>query len=66
MWINAIKAWLGHADVSTTSQYLDLDLDKKREALEKFLKLDIDRLTPVSKQARAPLPAHLVAWLERL
>lgn len=63
--INVIKAWLGHADVSTTSHYLDLDLDKKREALERFLKLDIDRMVG-GPQNQAPLPANIVAWLERL
>ncbi len=64
--INVIKAWLGHADVSTTSRYIDLDLDKKREALERFLKLDIERLAPGPESVRAPLPAHIVDWLERL
>jgi len=63
--IHVIKAWLGHADVSTTSQYLDLDLDKKREALERFLKLDIDRMVDGPKHL-APLPPNIVAWLERL
>jgi len=64
--INVIKAWLGHADVSTTSRYLDLDLDKKREALDRFLKLDLERLAPGPGNIRAPLPAHIVSWLERL
>ncbi len=64
--INVIKAWLGHADVSTTSRYLDLDLDKKREALDRFLKLDLERLAPGPGGIQAPLPAHLVSWLERL
>lgn len=63
--INVIKAWLGHADVSTTSQYLDLDLDKKREALDRFLKLDIDRMVDGAEN-RAPLPLNIVSWLERL
>lgn len=64
--INVIKAWLGHADVSTTSKYLDLDLDKKREALERFQKLDIDRLLAGSTTTQTPLPKNVVAWLERL
>jgi len=64
--INVIKAWLGHADVHTTSRYLDLDVDKKREALTRFLKLDVDRLTGASGSLPAALPAHLVSWLERL
>ncbi len=61
-----IKAWLGHADVSTTSRYLDLDIDKKREALDRFLKLDLERLAPGPASTRAPLLAHIVSWLERL
>lgn len=64
--ITVIKGWLGHASVSTTSRYLDLDLDKKREALARFLKLDVDRLMGTPGAATAPLPAKLVAWLEHL
>lgn len=63
--MNVIKAWLGHADVSTTSQYLDLDLDRKREALERFGRLDTERLLG-SKEVVPPLPAKIVAWLETL
>ncbi|MBI4801276.1 MAG: tyrosine-type recombinase/integrase [Elusimicrobia bacterium] len=34
--VNVIKAWLGHADLSSTSRYLDADLNHKKEALDKF------------------------------
>lgn len=62
---NVIKAWLGHADVATTSQYLDLDLDRKRDALERFGHLD--RLGLLGTGASVtPLPANLVEWLEKL
>ena len=64
--ITVIKGWLGHASVSTTSRYLDLDLDKKREALARFLKLDVDRLVGSTGAAMAPLTAKLVDWLEHL
>lgn len=64
--LNVIKGWLGHEDVATTSGYLDLDLDKKREALEKFLKLDVERMAGGSPNATAPLPAGIIEWLERL
>lgn len=64
--INVVKAWLGHADVSTTSGYIDLDLDKKRAALEKFLKLDMDRVTGGIAAASVPLPDHIVNWLDQL
>lgn len=34
--LNVIKAWLGHADLSSTSRYLEADLSHKKEALERF------------------------------
>jgi site-specific recombinase XerD len=64
--IHVIKAWLGHADVSTTSRYLDLDLDRKRDALERFRKLDVERMASGGAGAAAPLPEALVRWLETL
>jgi site-specific recombinase XerD len=33
---NVIKAWLGHASISSTSRYLDTDLNHKRRILEQF------------------------------
>ncbi len=64
--INAIKAWLGHADVETTSRYLDLDLEAKRNALERFGALDLERLLGDSRPARAPLSKAVVEWLEKV
>ena len=29
-----VKAWLGHADIKTTSQYVTIDMDMKRKALQ--------------------------------
>lgn len=63
--MNVIKAWLGHADVSTTSGYLDLDMDMKRDALERFARLDVGGVTLPSAGATT-LPEDVVAWLERL
>ncbi len=34
--INVIKAWLGHADIGSTSRYLNADMSHKKAALEKF------------------------------
>ena len=34
--ISVVKEWLGHADVKTTSMYLEIDLETKRKALEAF------------------------------
>ncbi len=64
--VTVIKAWLGHADVSVTSRYLDLDLDQKRDALERFLRLDVERLAPGAGSRPAVLPEQVVAWLEKL
>jgi site-specific recombinase XerD len=33
--ISVIKQWLGHADIKTTSLYLEINIDMKRQALEK-------------------------------
>lgn len=33
---NVIKSWLGHASISSTSRYLDTDLNHKRRILEQF------------------------------
>jgi site-specific recombinase XerD len=34
--ITVVSAWLGHADIKTTSQYVEVSVQKKREALEKI------------------------------
>ena len=64
--VTVVKAWLGHKQVSTTMGYLDLDLTKKREALDKFLKLDIERLVGNEPETRAVLPASVIDWVERM
>lgn len=33
---NVIKSWLGHASITSTSRYLDTDLNHKRRILEQF------------------------------
>ena len=64
--LTVIKAWLGHSDVATTARYIDLDLDKKREALEKFLKPDVERMVGTDPKDRLILPAPTLNWLEGL
>jgi len=34
--ITIVKEWLGHADLKTTSQYIEVSVTRKREALEKL------------------------------
>jgi len=34
--ITVVKEWLGHADLKTTSQYIEVSVARKREALEKL------------------------------
>jgi site-specific recombinase XerD len=63
--MNVIKAWLGHADVSTTFGYLDLDMDMKRDALQRFARLDMGGAMPPPAGGTS-LPEDVVAWLERL
>lgn len=33
--LNVIKSWLGHVSITTTSQYIEIDMAMKREALER-------------------------------
>jgi hypothetical protein len=62
--LTMIKAWLGRSDTETTARYIDLDLDKKREALEKFLKLNVERLVG-NARAGSPYPTRSAPELAR-
>jgi site-specific recombinase XerD len=58
-----ISHWLGHASIETTNQYLAVDLETKRQALE--------RAGPISAVAPSDLTvwhndASVLAWLETL
>ena len=33
--LNVIKSWLGHVSITTTSQYIEIDMAMKREAIER-------------------------------
>lgn len=57
--LNTIRCWLGHASVTTTNRYVEIDLEMKRRALE--------GITPPPSRARPAIPdAGLLAWLESL
>lgn len=61
---NVIKAWLGHASISSTSRYLDTDLNHKRSILEKF---GPPRYVESSLQAEKPASTtEILDWLQEL
>ena len=60
--LNVIKSWLGHVSITTTSQYIEIDMEMKREALE--------RCTPPVPVTTGDRPWHsqsdIIQWLEDL
>jgi integrase/recombinase XerC len=60
--INVIRAWLGHVSVATTSQYVEIDMKMKQEALKRC-----EPLVPTSVRG-APwrLREDLIQWLHDL
>lgn len=51
--IAVVKDWLGHADIKTTSQYLEVSVERKRKALEKLPPPD-GNLPPETPQWKQP------------
>jgi site-specific recombinase XerD len=43
-----VKDWLGHVDIKTTSQYVEISIDRKRKALEKMPPPDGDSPPEIS------------------
>ncbi len=60
--LNVIKSWLGHVSITTTSQYIEIDMAMKREAL--------DRCSPPVPMQPGDSPWHsrkdIVEWLDDL
>jgi site-specific recombinase XerD len=60
--LNVIKSWLGHVSITTTSQYIEIDLAMKREALA--------RCPPLAPIEEGESPWHhredVIQWLEAL
>ena len=60
--LNVIKSWLGHISITTTSQYVEIDMAMKREALE--------RCSPPVPVPTGESPWHsrqdIIQWLEDL
>jgi site-specific recombinase XerD len=59
---NVIKSWLGHVSVTTTSQYIEIDMAMKREAIE--------RCSPPVPEPAGEIPwrsrQDIIDWLEDL
>lgn len=60
--LSTIANWLGHVSINTTGRYLTLDLETKRQALNKT--------EPLNARSRGPVPWRsdrgLIDWLESL
>jgi len=60
--LNVIKSWLGHVSVTTTSQYIEIDMEMKRAAIE--------RCPPPVSAPSGDSPWHcrqdIIQWLEDL
>ena len=60
--LNVIKSWLGHVSITTTSEYIEIDMQMKREAIE--------RCTPPVPVPAGDSPWHcredIIQWLEDL
>lgn len=60
--LSTIANWLGHVSINTTNKYVTLDLEAKRQALDKSKRV-------LSSRQRATIPAPdqaLIEWLEAL
>lgn len=55
--LNTIRCWLGHADLSTTNRYVELDLEMKRKALNSVA-------APSGKSRRLRVDDSLLTWLD--
>jgi len=59
---NVIKSWLGHVSVTTTNEYIEIDMAMKREAIE--------RITPPVPEPTGDIPwrsrQDIIEWLEDL
>lgn len=60
--LSTIANWLGHVSTTTTNRYLTLDLETKRQALDKTKPLNSRSRNPVSWRS----DRNLIDWLESL
>ncbi len=58
--INTIRCWLGHASVTTTNRYVEIDLEMKRRALERVgVPAGTGEIATIANES-------LLSWLEAL
>jgi site-specific recombinase XerD len=56
-----VSHWLGHASITTTNRYAEIDLETKREALARMEPLDRFAVPPAWRT-----DATILDWLESL
>ena len=57
--INMVSYWLGHADINTTHTYLEIDMEMKRQMLQKFEPPILGKTLPWQKP-------DILEWLSHL
>ena len=57
--INMVSYWLGHADINTTHVYVEIDMDMKRQMLQKAGAPAVNNALPWQKP-------NILQWLSRL
>lgn len=57
--LNTIRCWLGHADVTTTNRYVEIDLEMKRKALSSMS-------APTGRNRRLSISDNLLDWLDSI
>jgi site-specific recombinase XerD len=57
--VNMVSYWLGHADINTTHIYLEIDMEMKRQMLQKAEAPTVNSATPWRKPG-------ILAWLTRV
>ena len=60
--LNVIKSWLGHVSITTTSDYIEIDMAMKRKAIERCPPLAPDP----EGEARWHANKDIIQWLEDL
>jgi hypothetical protein len=57
--VNMVSYWLGHADINTTHVYVEIDMDMKRQMLQKAPAPAVNNALPWRKP-------DILQWLSRL